>query len=72
MPNCDGFIFKVDGIPSQTENFAATQAVERGRNNAKLSGVSLKNLKQLFNLCRIVEVPNIFIYRGQLHFICWI
>lgn len=28
MLNCDGFAFKIDGIPSQTKNFDATQAVE--------------------------------------------
>lgn len=56
MTDCDCLVFKINGIPLQTEYLTAAKAVKRCGNDTKFYGVALNNTDKVFDLLLIVEL----------------
>ena len=65
----DGVVFKVNGIPFETDDLAASQTVESTEQNRQLQFGSLGNLKELVHFVRIKEAADEMILLGTLNLV---
>ena len=68
--DCNCLIIKINRIPFQANNLAATQSIESRRNDSKFSRITLKDLEQFFNLFLIVDMTRVFFDFGKFHLVC--
>ena len=67
MADGDGFVFKVNRVPFQTDYLTPSQTVECGDNDGKFHRVTLHNLKKLLQLLFIVEAGLKLFFSGTLN-----
>ena len=59
--------FKVDGVPFQSNNLTAAQAIKCGKNNSQLNRVATHHIEKSFKLILIVDSSDVFGLSGPFH-----
>ena len=67
MSDADGFAFKINGIPFQTNNFAAAQAIECAKDNCQFKRITFDCFEQSVQFCLIVDRCLILRFPGFLY-----
>ena len=69
VPDDDGVVLKINGIPFKTDGFATSQTVESTEQNRQLQFGSLGDFKKLVHFVRIKEAADEMIFLGALNLV---
>ena len=70
MLYCEGFLFKINCIPTQTDDFATPKSVIGGENNHEFERIISECLEQTVEFVSLIEGPGVFLSFRALNFVC--
>ena len=65
--DCKRLFLKVNGVPFQANNFAATQTIKCGENTSQFNRIAAHHIEKSFKLFLIVDSSDVFDLSGPFY-----